>query len=70
MSEKQIEYKMRINYRSGHQHTGWFREFKVETSGGKLTSINYAHCDKSRFIHIGIQDIESITQLEYREKSV
>ena len=63
------QYKVRINYRSGHQHTGWFSEFKVEHAGGKVTSVSYRSADSTQFLFVGIDDIESITQLAHRKAS-
>lgn len=70
IAQVEVEFKIRINYRSGHQYTGWFTEFKTESASGKLTSLRYSQSDKSKFIFIGIHDIESIVQLEHRKKAV
>lgn len=67
LSQNATQYKVRINYRSGHQHTGWFSEFKVEHSGGKVTSVAYRSADSTQFLFVGIDDIESIAQLEHRK---
>lgn len=70
IAQIEVEFKVRINYKSGHQYTGWFTQFKVETTSGKLTSLSYKQSDKSNFIFIGIHDIESDVQLEHRKKAV
>ena len=70
IAQVEVEFKIRINYKSGHQYTGWFTEFKIESASGKLTSLSYKHSEKSNFIFIGIHDIESIVQVEHRKKAV
>lgn len=67
MSEQAVEFKIRINYRSGHQHVGWFSKFETSMSNGKLHSINWLAVEGVNFILMGIDDIESITQLSHRK---
>lgn len=71
IAQVQLEYKVRINYKSGHQHVGWFTEFVVNrTDAGAFVGVEYATSDGVKFLLLGVDDIESITQLTSRKKAV
>lgn len=69
--QAETEYKVRINYKSGHQHVGWFTVFQVtRADDGSLAGVTYTTADGANFLFLGLEGIESITQLSHRKKAV
>ena len=66
MDNDKLEYRVRINFKSGHQHTSWFKSFKTSTQHGKIVSIQWQEADTTRLMYIDLDSIESVTQLEIR----
>lgn len=62
------EYLVQINYKSGHRIVKWFTHFNVTKDGANLTSAKWTCAGEVRFLHIGIEEIESIVQLKSRKR--
>lgn len=62
------EFLVQIVYKSGHIYTGWFEKLETKTTGGKITEISWALAPSNphKIVHMGLDDIESILQLEDR----
>lgn len=71
IAQVEIEFRIRINYKSGHQHTAWFTKFEAKrTPTGEIQQISYIQSDKHNIIYLGVDNIESIVQLEFRKKKL
>lgn len=70
MSDVQYEFKVQVNYRSGHTFVGWFTKFDVGYDGGRITSITFEQTGLPLLAFAGIADIESVVKLEQREYNV
>lgn len=62
------EFLVQIVYKSGYIYTGLFEKLETKTTGGKITEISWtlAPSNPHKVIHMGMDDIESIFQLEGR----
>lgn len=62
------EFLVQIVYKSGYVYTGWFSQMETKTKGGKVSEISWtlAPCNGHKIIHIGLDEIESVIQLEDR----
>lgn len=69
MSEELHDYKIQINYKSGHQIVRWFEKFKVDTKQGDVVGYEYTLADgQERILYLGLSNIESIEQLSVRKR--
>lgn len=66
-TSKQI-HLIRLNYRSGNSFEVWCEDFSIKHNNGKLTSVTYTSSSEGpRALLLGIQDIESILQIDSKE---
>lgn len=68
-NEVQHLFLVRINYKSGNSFEGWFSKFDTKARGAQIESVTWKLAPNSRqqLIHVGVDDIESIVQLDYKE---
>ena len=53
----------RIVYKSGHIEYHFFNTFNMNHNGDEITSANWETLDGTKIMHIGLNNIESITWL-------
>jgi hypothetical protein len=59
---------VQINYKSGISTTAWFKDFKIKHREGRITELEWdCVAGSQKVLHIGVNDIESIWQLEVKE---
>lgn len=72
VTDKTVEHSflLQINYKSGNSIKAWFDKFDIKKTGGDITSMEWVETKGQgvRVIFIGIDDIESIFQLEHKER--
>lgn len=72
VTDKTVEHTflVQINYKSGHSIKAWFDKFDVSQKGGEITKLEWviAAGQPERILVIGIDNIESVVQLEHKEK--
>ena len=61
--EKQLEYLIRVNYKSGHSEELWYKKFTIRSETYEWETSDPVR----RPLLIGVDDIESVWQLEVRE---
>ncbi len=57
-------YKIRVNYKSGHQEEAWFKDFKATLQG--YTWVNYKG---TRPLFLNKDEVESIWVIDEKEVS-
>ena len=67
---KNVEFLIQINYKSGIQLTSWFSEFTVSLAhDGSIHTVSWKTADPSeRILYIGRSNIESIIKCDHRLK--
>ena len=77
MSESNIKFFIRVNYKSGIQEEFWVKDFKTESNQDGLSSVEWTLCfdekndpegyKSPRPVTIGVDNIESIWQLKIED---
>lgn len=62
MNEKEIEYLVQINYKSGNSVELWFAEFDISSNKASW-KISSRYNGETRILLLGIDEIESVIQL-------
>lgn len=61
-------YKMRVVFKSGYVHEGWYWKFDWEYKGDEITSISWHAVNrKEAFQYLKVNQIESITTLKIKQ---
>lgn len=74
-TEQVVEHSflVQINYKSGHSIKAWFDKFDVSQNGGDITRVEWNMTPDiehgKKILVIGIDNIESIVQLEVKDRT-
>jgi len=68
--ETNVTYKVRISYKSGYVLDGWFDKMDIKSSGGAITSVEWkvSASENMKILHLGVDQIESIIQIDVKDK--
>jgi len=70
LTDDEVEYRVRINYKSGTSVDAWYNKFKLKIFNGSL-SLTTESADDVMFIpiHLNMDEIESIWMVDMRPKT-
>ncbi|MNC20730.1 hypothetical protein D3C75_686930 [compost metagenome] len=69
-NNENLTFLFRITYKSGSSFEAWFDKMEVTSTAGEITSIEWkvSAGERLRIIHIGASEIESVLQLDYKQR--
>jgi hypothetical protein len=70
-NETNVMYKVRISYKSGYVIEAWFDKMNIKSAGGAITSVEWkvSASENMKILHLGLDEIESIIQIDVKDKA-
>lgn len=70
-NETNVVYKVRISYKSGYVIEAWFDKMNIKSREGAIISVEWkvSASENMKILHLGLDEIESIIQIDVKDKS-